>query len=55
MASEVERAEPIWARLCPRKLDNGYTGSKIALWVFAFVNLLIYFFLKLPRLFLRFL
>src|SRR5436190_12188601 len=37
MALEVERAESIWERLFPRKIDNSYAGSKIALWVFAFV------------------
>jgi len=38
--AEVERAnthERLSERLFPRTLDNTYTGSKIALWVFGFV------------------
>jgi len=38
--AEAERAntdETLSERLFPRKVDNTYTGSKIALWVFAFV------------------
>jgi hypothetical protein len=31
------RRETIWERLFPRKIDNSYAGSKIALWVLAFV------------------
>lgn len=40
MTAEVELVpgrETIWERLFPRKIDNSYAGSKIALWVFAFV------------------
>jgi magnesium-transporting ATPase (P-type) len=38
--AEVERPnthETLFERLFPRRFDNTYTGSKIALWVFAFV------------------
>ncbi len=40
MKTEIELAstrETLLNRLFPRRLDNGYTGSKIALWLFAFV------------------
>lgn len=40
MALEVERAESIWERLFPRKIDNNYAGLKTALWLFAFVILI---------------
>ena len=38
MPAEVDPGmETVWGRLFPRKIDNSYAGSKIALWVFAFV------------------
>jgi hypothetical protein len=39
----VEQAiehETIWTRVLPRRIDNNYTASKIALWVFGFVILI---------------
>ena len=37
MAERTDVRETIWNRLLPRKIDNTYTGSKLALWVFGIV------------------